>query len=179
MSKGAGGLVRREAVDSLHPVVRTHPATGEKALYVNPQFTRRIAGFKKEESDMLLKFLFDHIALSQDIQARVKWTPGTVVVWDVSFLLHISCGTDELTCAFHRTELHATPPFWTGTTASDGTSPGSPRRPRHRTRLLLSEFLDHLKAMTWKTLVLSESLRKLVVRCVGRKICHSLHYPYR
>ncbi len=63
-------------------MVRTHPATGEKALYVNPQFTRYIVGFKQEESDYLLKFLYDHIALSQDLQARVKWKPGTVVVWD-------------------------------------------------------------------------------------------------
>jgi sulfonate dioxygenase len=62
--------------------VRTHPATGEKALYVNPQFTRYIVGFKQEESDYLLKFLYDHIALSQDLQARVKWKAGTVVVWD-------------------------------------------------------------------------------------------------
>ncbi len=62
--------------------MRTHPATGEKALYVNPQFTRYIVGFKQEESDYLLKFLYDHIALSQDLQARVKWRPGTVVVWD-------------------------------------------------------------------------------------------------
>jgi len=44
-------------------------------------------GYKKEESDFLLKFLFDHIAKGQDFQARVKWAPGTVVVWDVSQLL--------------------------------------------------------------------------------------------
>ncbi|KAB8360890.1 hypothetical protein FH972_024622 [Carpinus fangiana] len=83
-----GGHVRREAVTSTHPVVRTHPATGEKALYVNPQFTRRIVGFKKEESDMLLKFLFDHVALGQDFQARMKWAPGTVVVWDNRVTTH-------------------------------------------------------------------------------------------
>lgn len=45
--------------------------------------TRYIVGYKKEESDFLLQFLFNHIALSQDIQARVRWRPGTVVVWDV------------------------------------------------------------------------------------------------
>ena len=46
--------------------------------------TRYIVGYKKEESDYLLKFLFDHIALSQDLQTRIRWKPGTVVVWDVS-----------------------------------------------------------------------------------------------
>jgi sulfonate dioxygenase len=51
--------------------------------------TRYIVGYKKEESDYLLKFLFDHIALSQDVQTRIKWAPGTVVVWDVSFPLSL------------------------------------------------------------------------------------------
>ena len=46
--------------------------------------TRSIVGLKVEESDLLLKFLYDHIALGQDFQARVKWEPGTVVVWEVS-----------------------------------------------------------------------------------------------
>jgi len=77
-----GSIVRREPVSNIHPLVRTHPVTGEKALFVNPQFTRRIVGFKKEESDMLLRFLFDHIAQSADCHARVKWAKGTVVMWD-------------------------------------------------------------------------------------------------
>ena len=45
--------------------------------------TRKIIGYKQEESDWLLKFLYDHIALGQDFQVRVKWAPKTVVVWDV------------------------------------------------------------------------------------------------
>ena len=49
-----------------------------------PLVTRHIVGYKKEESDTLLKFLYDHIAFGADFQARVKWAKNTVVVWDVS-----------------------------------------------------------------------------------------------
>ncbi|KXT11903.1 hypothetical protein AC579_10493 [Pseudocercospora musae] len=83
-----GSIVRRDPVSNVHPIVRTHPVTGEKALFVNPQFTRRIVGFKKEESDFLLKFLYDHIAFSADIQARLKWEKGTVIVWDNRLTAH-------------------------------------------------------------------------------------------
>ena len=68
--------------------MRTHPATGEKALYINPQFTRYIIGFKQEESDNLLKFLYDHIAFSQDLQCRLRWKPRTVVLWDNRVTAH-------------------------------------------------------------------------------------------
>jgi len=87
-SRAKGGAVRREPVISEHPIVRTHPVTGEKALYVNPQFTRSIVGYKQEESDYLLKFLYDHIAYGADFQARVKWAEKTVVVWDNRVTLH-------------------------------------------------------------------------------------------
>ncbi|KAI4236965.1 MAG: hypothetical protein L6R40_006017 [Gallowayella cf. fulva] len=81
-ARARDSIVRREPVTSVHPLVRTHPATGEKALFVNPQFTRHIVGYKKEESDAILKFLYDHIGFGADFQARVKWAKGSVVVWD-------------------------------------------------------------------------------------------------
>jgi len=83
-----GGTVRRDPVEHIHPVVRKHPVTGEEALYVNKQFTRRIVGLKREESENILKFLFDHIDKSADNQARVKWRPNTVVLWDNRITAH-------------------------------------------------------------------------------------------
>ena len=101
-----GSIVRRAPVSSVHPIVRTHPATGEKALFVNSQFTRSIVGYKKEESDALLKFLNDHIALSQDVQVRVKWAPGTVVVWDVCIAVDF-CTLLANTCLQNRVTAHS------------------------------------------------------------------------
>ncbi|CAK7212640.1 hypothetical protein SCUCBS95973_001532 [Sporothrix curviconia] len=87
-SRNKGGVVRREPVYNTHPLVRTHPVTGEKAIFVNPGFVREIVGFKKEESDALLKFLYDHLAQGADFQARIKWEAGTVVVWDNRITQH-------------------------------------------------------------------------------------------
>ncbi|KAI0060155.1 alpha-ketoglutarate-dependent taurine dioxygenase [Artomyces pyxidatus] len=91
-----GRPVRREPIETEHPVVRQHPVTGEKALFINPIFTNRIVGFKAEESEYLLKFLFDHMTKGADFQVRATYEPGTVVVWDNRVVLH-SGTTDSLT----------------------------------------------------------------------------------
>lgn len=52
-----GGTVKREPVENVHPLVRRHPLTGEKALFVNKQFSRRIVGLKTDESDAILNLL--------------------------------------------------------------------------------------------------------------------------
>ncbi|KAF7317847.1 Alpha-ketoglutarate-dependent sulfonate dioxygenase [Mycena kentingensis (nom. inval.)] len=83
-----GGVLRRDPIETVHPVVRRHPVTGEEALYVNKQFTRRIVGMKQEESDLILNFLYDHIAKSGDHQARIKWTPNAMVLWDNRVTAH-------------------------------------------------------------------------------------------
>jgi len=75
-SRSNGGPVRREPIETEHPVVRQHPVTGEKALYVNQGFTKKFMGFKVEESEYLVNFLFDHIAKGSDFQIRANYAPG-------------------------------------------------------------------------------------------------------
>ncbi|KAK5655794.1 hypothetical protein OQA88_5332 [Cercophora sp. LCS_1] len=87
-AKRDGKFVRRDPVKSEHPIVRIHPATGQKALFVNPGFTKRIIGLKDEESEALLKLLFRHISGGQDFQVRVKWEEGTVALWDNRVTAH-------------------------------------------------------------------------------------------
>lgn len=81
-ARAAGLHVRREPVETVHPVVRVHPVTGWKSIYVNPGFTRRIVGVPKIESDLVLNFLFDQIAGNTDIQVRFKWEPNSIALWD-------------------------------------------------------------------------------------------------
>lgn len=64
-----------------HPVVRTIADTGDKALYVNAQFTKHIVGMSADESRMLLDFLYDQ-AKVPEYQFRIRWQPGTIVFWD-------------------------------------------------------------------------------------------------
>ncbi|KAJ5449454.1 uncharacterized protein N7458_005903 [Penicillium daleae] len=83
-----GGVDRRDPVKNEHPIVRTHPVTGEKALFVNGGFTRSIVGLKTEESDALLGFLLAHVGRGIDYQARIRWAPKTVVIWDNRVTAH-------------------------------------------------------------------------------------------
>ncbi|KAL0069792.1 hypothetical protein AAF712_003062 [Marasmius tenuissimus] len=80
--------VRRPCVTTTHPLVRRHPVTGEEALFINRESTKGIVGYKKQESELILNFLYNHIAAGIDSQARVKWAPKTVVLWDNRVTLH-------------------------------------------------------------------------------------------
>ncbi|MFQ5567671.1 MAG: TauD/TfdA dioxygenase family protein [Paracoccaceae bacterium] len=70
-----------ETLTASHPAVRRHPRTGRLALYVNRSHTTRFAELTPEESAPILDELFDH-QTRPDLTARVRWRPGTVVIWD-------------------------------------------------------------------------------------------------
>ncbi|HUC69027.1 MAG TPA: TauD/TfdA family dioxygenase [Stellaceae bacterium] len=64
-----------------HPVIRTHPVTGRKGLFVNRGFTTRIAQLKRHESAALLEMLYRHIE-TPEFHCRFKWQPGSIAFWD-------------------------------------------------------------------------------------------------
>jgi taurine dioxygenase len=64
-----------------HPVVRTHPVTGRKCLYVNRGFTRRINGIPQDESDGILRYLFEHME-NPLFQCRFRWQENSIAFWD-------------------------------------------------------------------------------------------------
>ena len=64
-----------------HPVIRTHPDTGRKALWVNPVYTIRFKDMTETESAPILKYL-NELAVSTDFTCRVQWQPGSLTMWD-------------------------------------------------------------------------------------------------
>jgi len=69
------------ALESEHPVIRTHPETGRKSLFVNISHTLRFKDMTVEESKPLLDFLCEH-AVRPEFTCRLRWQAGTLAVWD-------------------------------------------------------------------------------------------------
>ena len=83
------GAKRLDELPSVeHPVVRSHPLTGDKALYVNDGFVAKIVELSGPESRALLSMLYDRVAYSVNFQCRVQWRPDTVVFWDNRVVQH-------------------------------------------------------------------------------------------
>lgn len=73
-----------------HPVVRTHPETGRRSLFVNGLFTTGLDGVDPEEGQVLLQRLLDQVKVP-DFQVRLRWAPGTVAFWDNRATQHYAC----------------------------------------------------------------------------------------
>ncbi|MFF5206546.1 TauD/TfdA dioxygenase family protein [Streptosporangium sp. NPDC000396] len=74
---------------SIHPVVRVHPETGERALFVNPGFTDRIVGVSPQESRRILDLLYEQIT-RPEYTVRFRWEPGSVAFWDNRATAHLA-----------------------------------------------------------------------------------------
>ena len=99
-----------QASEAEHPVVRTHDESGEKALYVCRAFTRQFQDWSRQESKVLLDYLYEH-SVRPEYQARHQWQAGDLVMWDNRCLLHYAVhdhGEDPR--LIHRLQVQGTSP---------------------------------------------------------------------
>ncbi|MDP9602842.1 UNVERIFIED_ORG: taurine dioxygenase [Variovorax paradoxus] len=100
-----------QVAPAVQPVVRTHPETGRKALFVSEHFTTRIVGLPQDESDALLAELFAH-SVKPEFVYRHTWAPHDLVFWDNRSLMHLAAGTpDHLRRRLNRTTIVGDTPF--------------------------------------------------------------------
>jgi alpha-ketoglutarate-dependent sulfate ester dioxygenase len=74
---------------SEHPLVRVHPETGERVLYVSPSFLKSIVGLNPRESQALLEMLWEHSVLAE-FTVRFRWEPGSIAFWDNRSTAHLA-----------------------------------------------------------------------------------------
>jgi taurine dioxygenase len=95
----------------VHPIVRTHPESGLKALFVSEHFTTRIVDMPEDESRDLLDQLFAHSVLPEHIY-RHRWQPHDMVFWDNRSLMHLATGCpDDMRRRLYRTTIEGDAPF--------------------------------------------------------------------
>jgi len=84
--------IRKKWPPTEHPVVRTHPVTGRKALFLNKVTGSRLKGLSEQENDLLVPFLLDHVR-APEFQCRVRWEPDCIAFWDNRCTQH--CGVPD------------------------------------------------------------------------------------
>lgn len=112
----AATLTQQTPIISEHPVVRVHPVTGQKLIYVNPGFTSRIIGLSASQSDRLLDLLFAEIT-NPAYTVRVRWTPDSVGIWDNRATIHqapTDLGHLDVVRVLHRTTVEGDIPVGVG-----------------------------------------------------------------
>ena len=82
-------MLRTRGQESEHPLVRVHPETGERALYVSPSFLKSVVGLAPRESEQLLELLWEH-AVRQDYTVRFRWKAGDIAFWDNRSTCHLA-----------------------------------------------------------------------------------------
>lgn len=102
--------VRRNTPPVAQPIVRVHPETGRKALYVSEMVCQRIVGMSLEESRSLLDFLFRH-CVQPEFTYRHRWRPGDLIAWDNRCVMHLALDDYDLDVPrrLYRTTLLGTP----------------------------------------------------------------------
>ena len=102
---------KAQVLPVLHPVVRTHPETGRKALFVSEHFTTRLVGLPIEESRALLHELFAHSVRPEHLY-RHRWQPRDMVFWDNRSLMHLAAGCpDDQRRRLYRTTIEGDVPY--------------------------------------------------------------------
>jgi taurine dioxygenase len=93
-----------------HPVARTHPISGRKALFVNGNSTTRIVELSNRENELLLPFLNDHIR-SPEFQCRFRWEPNSIAFWDNRIVQHYAVPDYTERRIMHRVTLTGDKPY--------------------------------------------------------------------
>ena len=103
---------QKSIADQVWPMVRTHPETGRKALYVSPRFTVGIEDMAEDEADEILDALFEH-QIRPEFVYRHKWKDGDVVIWDNRSVIHRGAGGYEYpdVRTMHRTVIAGEAPY--------------------------------------------------------------------